>query len=362
MRTGRGGSRLRTAAGLVLALLVLGLLPVPVPPVPPVSPGPAGAAVPPRPVRILLLGDSVTQGSAGDWTWRYRLWQHFERAGVAVNLVGPRDDLWNDVTKRHGSGAYVDPGFDSDHAARWGMTIEAPDVPVGDLVVQFRPDVVVVMLGINDLFVDPPESVAGRTTELVAEVREAAPATSLVLAEATQTWFTTAPAFNELLAEVASTADQPGSRVVVARTAADYDKDADTWDNSHPNARGEVKIAAAVADALSEIGVGPPADRPLPAVQVGPRTGARLRAAARVRGARLTWRGPPGATAQLVWRRDLTRGTRWQRLPRRVSGTATTIRSLRPGHRYRFRLQPVKGDDRPQGRVFSNPATVVPIR
>ena len=354
MRTGRGGSRLCTAAGLVLALLVLGLQPVPS--------GPARAVVPPRPVRVLLLGDSVTQGSAGDWTWRYRLWQHFERAGVAVDLVGPRDDLWNDVAKRHGSNAYVDPRFDTDHAARWGMKIEAPDIPVRDLAVQYRPDVVVVMLGINDLFEAPAAAVADRTAGLVVEVREAAPTTSVVLAEATQTWFPTVPAFNELLAEVAGTADQPAARVALARTAADYDRDADTWDNSHPNARGEVKIAAAVADALSEIGVGPPADRPLPVVRVGPRTGARLSATARVRGARLTWRGPPGATAQYVWQRDLTRGKRWRRLPLTVDGRRWQARLLTPGHRYRFRLQPVKGDDEPQGRVFSNVVTVRPPR
>ena len=51
------------------------------------------------PVRILLVGDSVTQGSAGDWTWRYRLWKHFDAAGVAVDFVGPRNDLYDNVDR-----------------------------------------------------------------------------------------------------------------------------------------------------------------------------------------------------------------------------------------------------------------------
>ena len=54
---------------------------------------PLAAADATQPVRILLLGDSVTQGSIGDWTWRYRLWQHFADAGVAVDFVGPESDL-----------------------------------------------------------------------------------------------------------------------------------------------------------------------------------------------------------------------------------------------------------------------------
>jgi lysophospholipase L1-like esterase len=345
---------MRTAVGLAGALLLGGLLPAPS--------ARAVAPATPEPVRILLLGDSVTQGSAGDWTWRYRLWQHFEDAGAAVDLVGPRNDLWDDITKVHGSNDYVDPDFDTDHAARWGMQVEVPDVPAGRLVEENHPDVVVVMLGVNDLLLGAtPDAVARRTTDLVAEIRAADPTADVVLAEATQTWFGGVSAFNGLLDDVASEADEPGSRVVLARTASRYDQDADTWDNSHPNARGEVKIAAAVADALAGIGVGPPADRPLPAVQVGPRTGAELRAVAGIGAATLTWSGPPGATAQYVWQRDVTQGTRWRRLPLQVAGPTWTAGLLTPGHRYRFRLQPVKGDDEPQGAVFSNAVVVVPF-
>jgi hypothetical protein len=30
--------------------------------------------------RVLIVGDSITQGSAGDFTWRYRLWKHLAAA------------------------------------------------------------------------------------------------------------------------------------------------------------------------------------------------------------------------------------------------------------------------------------------
>lgn len=52
------------------------------------------APVPSGPVeRIMVVGDSITQGSSGDYTWRYRLWRHLTDRGVRVDLVGPRDDL-----------------------------------------------------------------------------------------------------------------------------------------------------------------------------------------------------------------------------------------------------------------------------
>lgn len=38
------------------------------------APGQATATEPPR---LLLLGDSITQGYAGDTTWRYRLWDAY---------------------------------------------------------------------------------------------------------------------------------------------------------------------------------------------------------------------------------------------------------------------------------------------
>ena len=140
------------------------------------APQPAARASLPEPVRILLVGDSVTQGSSGDWTWRYRLWQHLVADGVGVDLVGPSDDLYDNVTGQRGSHEYVDPAFDQDHAARWGMQFATQDVPVADLVAEYHPDVVVEGLGLNDLawrhvgstsstrFVTPPIRATSRRT------------------------------------------------------------------------------------------------------------------------------------------------------------------------------------------------------
>ena len=68
--------------------------PVTSPPVPGPSP------------RIMIVGDSVTQGSSGDYTWQYRLYEHLRADGVSPRMVGPHHTLFNNVTKVDGDHSY----------------------------------------------------------------------------------------------------------------------------------------------------------------------------------------------------------------------------------------------------------------
>lgn len=38
--------------------------------------------------RVLIAGDSMTQGKEGDWTWRYRIWQWAQANGLGWDFVG----------------------------------------------------------------------------------------------------------------------------------------------------------------------------------------------------------------------------------------------------------------------------------
>lgn len=66
----------------------------------------------------MFVGDSMTIGRAGDFTWRYRMWQHLSSTfGGPYRIVGPRSELYE------GSDAYADPAFPADarrHLAGWG--------------------------------------------------------------------------------------------------------------------------------------------------------------------------------------------------------------------------------------------------
>ncbi len=228
MRPGRLNATLALAAVLLLAVVSV-LVYV--------------QATGPRPVRILLVGDSVTQGSTGDWTWRFRLWEHLTASDVDVDLVGPRNDLLDRATYTFGSQEYADPHFDRDHAARWGMALAAMDQPIDGLVQRYRPDVVVEMLGLNDLtwLKDDPAEIEEELTAFVADARSENPAVDIVLGELPQVWSRGVPQLNARLPSLARSLDTSSSRVVVARPEGALVEGVDTYDPGAPGGhrRGE---------------------------------------------------------------------------------------------------------------------------
>ncbi|RYP88068.1 hypothetical protein EKO23_04285 [Nocardioides guangzhouensis] len=304
-------------------------------------------ATDPEATSILVVGDSVAQGSSGDWTWRYRLWKHLTGSGARVDLVGPRDDLFDRQADRFGSQAYADPVFDRDHAARWGMAFAEQDHPIGDLVTPCRPDVVVEALGINDLVWQDssPQTVVEEARTLVADARAADPTVDVVLSALPQTWFAGVSEYNAVLPALAAELSSDESRVVAADTGTGFVENVDTYDVAHLSATGEVKLAAGVADALGALGVGTPYPRPLPVVPNGPSRPAVLSAVAGDGRVRLAWTLPPGAESVVVWLRDATAGEPWTRLPYAVPWPTTTwtATGLTNYHEYRFRLQAAKG-------------------
>ncbi|GAA4759139.1 hypothetical protein GCM10023350_51450 [Nocardioides endophyticus] len=320
---------------------------------------PAAVAAPPDPVRIMIVGDSVVQGSAGDWTWRYRLHQMLDAAGVDVDFVGPHTDVFDNVSGELGSQAYADPAFDDrEHAARWGATLSEPADSMASLVEEFDPDVVVEARGFNDLgwMGLPAEEVDDLVSDEIAEARAAAPEVDFVVAALPQDWSEEIGSYNASLPALAAGLSGPDSSVVVSDTGHGFEEYVDTWDPAHLAATGEVKMAAGVAEALAELGIGTGAGT-LPVVRNGHWGGATLAVAPGERKAALTWSGPPGAREELVWTRDLTACADWIRLPVALEGTSWEATGLVPGHRYDFRLQAAKGTAISDG--FSNVVGVV---
>jgi len=121
---------------------------------------------------------------------------------------------------------------------------------------------------------------------------------------------------NRRIPVLASTLSTARSPIAVAATATGFVAASDTYDGLHPNARGELKIAAAFADALAtRFKLGPVHQRPLPVVPVGPRTPPTLRATGGDGSAVLRWSESPGATAYWLWTRNVTAKSSWQRQP-----------------------------------------------
>jgi hypothetical protein len=112
--TWRTAVRLCTVAAVTAALAA-----VPVR----VSAAPAG--------RIMVVGDSISQGHEGDFTWRYRLAQHLGNVGAAADFVGPWTGTnvlpaayppgWPDTSSPPVHNGAYRPGisFDNDNLTQW---------------------------------------------------------------------------------------------------------------------------------------------------------------------------------------------------------------------------------------------------
>ncbi|NUR03839.1 MAG: hypothetical protein HOY79_47205 [Streptomyces sp.] len=211
-------------------------------------------------LRFMPVGDSMTIGSAGEHTWRYRMWEHLrETYDGPFALVGPRETLYDKAADAPVSYEYADPDFPRAHLAGWGEGWLHMAPLIGEAVRSCRSDVLLVSLGLIDLgFYTNAEQTAENVRAFVAGAREANPRVRLVVLPVIPNVRATADApfaaqvarFNELLAKAVADLDEPRSPLLLASPPPSYDIHHDTYDGTHPNASGERKIAGAFADAM----------------------------------------------------------------------------------------------------------------
>ena len=224
-------------------------------------------------MRFLFVGDSMTIGRSGDFTWRFRMWQHLEATigagGYAI--VGPRTQVYDTEARAPVSYLYGDPSFPAGarrHFAGWGEGWLHMAPVIADTAAATRADVLLVSLGLIDLgFYTNSEQTALNVRAFIAAARTANPHIRMVLlpvipnirAETDAPFAAECDRFNTLLAKAVADLDEPASPLLLASRPSTYDIHADTYDGTHPGPTGEHKLAAAFADALYQAwGVGGP--------------------------------------------------------------------------------------------------------
>jgi tetrahydromethanopterin S-methyltransferase subunit B len=200
-----------------------------------------------RMLRFMPVGDSMTIGSAGEHTWRYRMWQHLrETYAGPFRIVGPRETLYDKATESPDSYEYADPDFPRAHLAGWGEGWLHMTPLIREAVRAQRADILLVSLGLIDLgFYTNAAQTADNARAFVAEARAANPRIRMVVlpvtpnvrAESDASFATEVAAFNELLAKVVADLDESRSPL-------------DTYDGTHPNESGEHRIAEVFAEAM----------------------------------------------------------------------------------------------------------------
>lgn len=190
------------------------------------------------PLRIMPLGDSITQGDRD--SYRRPLWLALKRAGIDADFVG---------SMRRGHGAESKArDFDDDHEGHWGWRADHVLAHVDTWAARAMPDIVLMHLGTNDVGAghDINETVH-EIARIIQRLRQQNPSVHILLAaiipvdheRVTQR----IKQFNKKLARLAATVDTPASRVVLVDQFTGFDAKQDTYDGTHPNDAGNTKIA-----------------------------------------------------------------------------------------------------------------------
>jgi hypothetical protein len=213
------------------------------------------------PIRLLLEGDSLTQGFHGDYTWRYRLAKEFARQGVPFDFVGSR----NSPVVRSGwtTAGYADPNFDHDHFALVGSTLAWHVGQARREVAAQQPDVIVLEAGVNDIrHGATPEQTNDRLRQWVTNARAGKGDVRMVISpvlaatDATRPWLARRAAeYGRLAQQTVDEMTTSESPIVLANTTAGWSVPTHTYDNIHPNPTGETLIAQHMAEALQGVGV-----------------------------------------------------------------------------------------------------------
>lgn len=132
------------------------------------------------PLRVMVVGDSMTQGRTGSATWRYWLWRELRRQQVPAEMVGPTTDIARGHTYER-----LDRGFDLQraHAARGGTGFAYHLARVTDVMSTYLPDVVVLQLGYNDAPRHTAREIVQDTITYVKRARAVLPDVVFVVGE-----------------------------------------------------------------------------------------------------------------------------------------------------------------------------------
>jgi lysophospholipase L1-like esterase len=191
-------------------------------------------------VRVMPLGDSITDGFNVPGGYRIDLWQSLVNGGHTVDFVG---------SQSNGPGSLGD----RDHEGHSGWRIDQIDANIVSWLQQFTPRTVLLHIGTNDMFQNPGGA-SQRLSALIDRITATAPDTEVFVATIVPlpAADATVRAFNAAIPGIVQSKVDAGQRVHLvdmfsALTAADL------ADGVHPNAGGYAKMAAVWFDALQSV-------------------------------------------------------------------------------------------------------------
>ncbi|GAB2475925.1 hypothetical protein GCM10027265_27560 [Jatrophihabitans fulvus] len=318
---------------------------------------------------VMVAGDSISQGLEGDYTWRYRLWQHFAANGVDYNFVGPRSGAHDLYSGLPDAGRYRVQAWDSFHEALWGRQLKDEAGVIAGQVATYRPDVMLVELGVNDLIwlASSPDQTLSYLRQFVANARSSNPDLKFVIGNVmNRTPIDSRPdipslisSYDAKLPSVIAELTTARSPVVLADLRSGFDPATDTHDGLHPNGIGEYKIARTFANVLSgAYKIGPSFGAVPASVPDLPMTVPTLKVTPNDKGALLSWSHVYGADGYYVWSSASTGSL--SRLPLPIADDHWQVQGLSSGQSVSFAIQARRSDTNVGARSAAITVTVHP--
>ncbi len=213
-------------------------------------------------VRVMPLGDSITEAFAPQTSFRRPLWLDLMANGHCVDFVGGQTGVAGDPL----------PGADFDPHHEGHVTWRADQI-AGNILTYTaaaQPDIVLLAAGANDLIQGQGVTDAiGDVGLIIDGLRQIEPEVTVLLAQyfspdsadpLAAPIIAQFPVFNGEIALLAAAKHSPLSPVLLVDLATGFDAQVDTYDGVHPNAQGEQKLADAWRAVLQPLLVTEPAE------------------------------------------------------------------------------------------------------
>jgi lysophospholipase L1-like esterase len=253
---------------------------------------------PPVPIKIMPMGDSITQGtnSTDGGGYRSYLWNLLKAGGYSVDFVGSLKDGPTTI--------------DRDHEGHYAWETADLINNISTFLTNSKPDIILLLTGSSDLeYGETPQTAATRLGTLLDMIHSQAPNTTVIASDATPEVGISGngkqQAYNALVPAVISSRVNQGYKLYPIKLSTAMTLN-DLSDGAHPNDRGYSKLASAwypyVTAVLNSTPVpaptssdSPPVNQTLPAISGVAQVGQTLTAAPGV------WSGSPVPTSSEQW-------------------------------------------------------------
>jgi len=187
-------------------------------------------------VKIMPLGDSITESSKDQNSYRFYLWHSLIDKGYHPNFVGSQEGV--------GHGLPANPDFDMDHEGHSGWRADEILNHIQGWATSTSPDVVLLHIGTNDICQE--QSVGSTVADIggiIDVLRTVNPRIRVLLAQLIDSSECPPAALNAKLPGLVADKNRAESPIGIVDHYSGFDPATMTSDGTHPNASGDSHMA-----------------------------------------------------------------------------------------------------------------------